>query len=83
MSDIILNPKTIKLLAVEIIRVCNGYWSREMSENEAKHIINYWSKHENYKLFKGKELNPTIIKTIGAKRVRLINKFLEGVQFSF
>jgi hypothetical protein len=38
-NDIIRNPKTVKALADEIIKVCDDYWAR----------------HEGKKLFKGKE----------------------------
>jgi len=80
MNDIIRNPKTVKDLASEIIKVCDGYWSRTLNENEAKDLINYWSKNEAIKLFKGKELNSTVTKIIGKRRVELINKWLEGTQ---
>ena len=80
MNDIIRNPKTVKDLAGEIIKVCDGYWSRNINENEAKDLINYWSKDEAIKLFKGKELNSTVTKIIGKRRVELINKWLEGTQ---
>lgn len=83
MNDIIRNPKSIKSLANEIILVCDNYWSRQLSENEAKEFIVYWSKHEGIKLFKGKELNTTITKIIGKKRIELINEWLEGTQINF
>ena len=83
MNDIIRNPKTVKDLANEIIKVCDGYWSRQIPEANAKEFITYWSKHEAIKLFKGKELNSTITKIIGKKRVDLLNKWLEGTQLQF
>lgn len=80
MSEIIKNPKTVKGLASEITRVCDEYWSRQMEESVAKQYIIYWSKYEGKKLFKGEELNSTITKIIGKKRVDLVNKWLEGTQ---
>lgn len=80
MNSIIKNPRTIKALADEIIKVCDGYWGRELTEETAKEFIAYWSANEGKKLFKGKELNSTITKIIGKKRVELINKWLEGMQ---
>lgn len=82
MNDIIRNPKTIKALADEIIRVCDGYWARQIPEGNAKEYIIYWSKHEGKKLFKGPDLNSTITKIIGKRRVELINKWLEDTQIS-
>lgn len=83
MEEIIKNPKTIKSLANEIISVCNNYWSRKLSEENAKNYILYWSKHESKKLFKGNHLNSTITKIVGKKRVDLLNKWLEGTQINF
>jgi uncharacterized protein (TIGR04540 family) len=81
-SEIIRNPRSIKALADELIEVCDGYWSRELTEERAKEFIIYWSKYEAKKLFKGKELNSTITKIIGKRRVELINKWLEGTQIT-
>ena len=74
--DIIRNPRTVKTLASEIIKVCDSYWSRQISESDAKELITYWSKNEAIKLFKGKDLNSTITKIIGKRRIELINKWL-------
>ena len=80
MSDIIRNPKTVKALANEIIRVCDGYWAREIPEAIAKEFVVYLSRYEAIKLFKGKAFNTTITKIIGKNRIALINKWLEGTQ---
>jgi uncharacterized protein (TIGR04540 family) len=82
MLDIIKNPKTVKGLASEIIRVCDGYWSRGLKEDEAKSYIAYWSRYEGIKLFKGDSLNSTIRKIIGKRRTKLIRMWLVGTQIS-
>ncbi len=83
MNDIIKNPETIKSLAHEIKIVCDGYWSRQISEYDAKEYIIYWAVHEGKKLFKGNELNSTLSMIIGKRRIELINKWLEGTQIDF
>jgi uncharacterized protein (TIGR04540 family) len=79
-DEIIRNPKSIKAMAEEIKKLCDGYWSRKISEAEAKEIVIYWSRSQGGKLFKATELNSTITKIIGMKRIVLINKWLDGTQ---
>lgn len=83
MDEIIRNPRNIKELANEIIKVCDGYWARQIPEGSAKEHVVYWSRHEGKKLFKAKEFNPTVVKIIGKKRVELLEKWLEGYQTTF
>lgn len=80
MNDIIRNPKTVKALADEIIKVCDDYWARQIPEDNAREYIAYWARHEGKKLFKGKELNSTVTKIIGKKRIELVNRWLESTQ---
>lgn len=44
MNGIIRNPRTIKALADEIIKVCDVYWRRELTEEIAKGFVTYWAK---------------------------------------
>lgn len=74
MVAIIRKPKTVKALASEIINICDGYWKREIPEDEVKKYISYWSVYENNKLFKGTKINTTIGKIIGKKRMELVSK---------
>ena len=76
MNDIVKNPKTIKDLALEIIKVCDGYWSKQMTESEAKEFIDYWSINAAIRLFKGKEINPGVIRYIGKRRTEQVNNWL-------
>lgn len=80
MDDILKNPKNIKNLAHEVIKVCDGYWSRQIPTDEAEEVILYWSKHQSKKLFKGADFNPTIKKIIGKQRIELLNEFLKSSQ---
>lgn len=80
MEDIIRNPRTVKGLANEIIKVCDGYWARKVPEAVGREYIVYWSIDEADKLFKGNEINSTIKKIIGKKRIELLGKWLEGTQ---
>lgn len=80
MEPIIKNPRTIKELAYEIIKVCDAYWGREMEEQEAKDFIKFWSENENKKLFKGPELNSTVKIIIGKRREELVLKWLKKTQ---
>lgn len=82
MIDIIRNPRTVKDLASEIIKVCDGYWARQISEQVGREYIVYWALNEGSKLFKGNELNSTITKIIGKKRIELVNKWIEGTQIN-
>lgn len=80
MQEILKNPRTIKDMATQIKFLCDGYWSRSISEKEAKEMVFYWGNHEGRKLFKGKDLNPTIKKIIGKRRIELVEKWLQGYQ---
>ncbi|RBP59313.1 uncharacterized protein (TIGR04540 family) [Alkalibaculum bacchi] len=80
MQEILKNPKTVKDMAEQIKYLCDGYWSRKITEKEARELIHYWENHEGDKLFKATEFNPTIKKIIGKRRVKLIEKWLQGCQ---
>jgi len=83
MNDIMRNPETVKSLAHEIKKVCDGYWSRQISEDNAKKYMTYWAVHEGKKLFKGKEFNSTLSMIIGKRRIDLISNWLEVTQIEF
>ena len=71
-------PSTVKLLAEEIKKVCNDYYERLIGNKEIEEVIVWYASMFPEKLFEGDELNPTITKIIGKKRVRLINGLLES-----
>lgn len=75
-------PTTVKLLAGEIIKVCNDYNARKINNDEIKEIILWYATKMPDKLFMANDLNPTIKKIIGSKRIFLINTLLDGYQTS-
>lgn len=83
MIDVIRHPRTVVELAKEIMKVADAYWGREIKESELREIIVFWATHENRKLFAGSNLNSSITKIIGKRRVELVNAMLEGIQLKF
>ena len=79
-NNYILYPSTIKALAEEIKRACNDYNARRINNDEIKEVINWYAENQADKLFAAEEINPTISKIIGKKRVNLINILLESPQ---
>lgn len=78
--DILKNPTTVKLLAVQIIQACDEYIARKVTEKQLKELfIHYASKHST-KLFCLEGINPTIVNRIGKKRLELTNIMLDGFQ---
>lgn len=69
-------PSTVKALAAEIKSACNAYFSRKATNEEIKEIILWYASSQPDKLFWGNEINPTVSKIIGKKRLRLINDLL-------
>ena len=82
LEQFIKNPGTVKELAQEINRVSDAYWSRNITESALKEYMLYWASKHGDKLFMGSDLNPTVKKIIGKKRLSLVNIMLEGTQYS-
>lgn len=78
--EIIKNPTTVKLLSQQLIKACDFYLSQKISEDKLKELIWYYGKNHGDKLFRAKELNPTILNRIGKKRASLITIMLSGFQ---
>lgn len=74
MEKYIKIPKTVVQLADELKRSCDAYWDRELEEKYLKELIFSWSK--NSKLLQGDDINRSIKKIIGQKRVGLIKCIL-------
>ena len=79
--EFLLYPTTVKMLAAEIIAVCDAYISRKINADELKRYIIHYASNYPKMLFYAQELNPTILNRIGKKREVLVNKMLEGYQF--
>lgn len=76
----IKNPKSVKALAKELIKICDLYWTGNESEEILKSYINYVARHNKLLENNGKELNRTIRTIIGKRRVALISIMLDGYQ---
>jgi len=79
--DILKNPITVKLLAVQIIKACDGYISLKLSEKQFKELLFHYASQHGTKLFSIKGFNPTIVNRIGKKRLELVNIMLSGYQY--
>ena len=78
--DILKNPTTVKLLAIQLIEACDAYIASKMPEKQLKELIIHYASQHGKKLFSCNGLNPTIIIRIGKKRVELVNIMLVGFQ---
>lgn len=81
--EFLLYPTTVKMLAAEIIIVCDAYISRKISTDDLKRTVTHYANNYPEMLFNAQELNPTILNRIGKKRANLINKMLDGYQNKF
>lgn len=78
--DILKNPTTVKLLAVQIIKACDEYISQRLSEKQFRELLYHYASQHGTKLFSIKGINPTIVNRIGKKRLELVNIMLNGYQ---
>lgn len=79
-DDYMAYPLTVKALAGEIIKACNDYMARHIDNNRLREIIFWYAIKQPDKLFAAENLNPTVSKIIGKRRVKLINNLLDGYQ---
>jgi uncharacterized protein (TIGR04540 family) len=78
--DILKNPTTVKLLASQILKACDEYIARKMTDKQLKELLYHYASRHGNKLFCIKGINPTIVNRIGKKRLELLNIMLEGFQ---
>ena len=81
--EFLLYPTTIKMLAAEIIHVCDAYISRRIGDEELRIIIMHYANNYPEMPFNVQELNPTVLNRIGKKRTILVEKLLSGYQLKF
>ena len=79
-NDYMEYPSTVKALAAELVNACNDYNARKISNDRIKEIIHWYAETQGDKLFAADQINPTISKIIGKKRLRLINDLLEATE---
>ena len=78
--EILKNPTTVKLLAIQIISACDEYISLKLTEKQFRELLFHYASQHGKKLFSIKGINPTIVNRIGKKRLELVNIMLEGYQ---
>ena len=78
--DILKNPTTVKLLALQIITACDSYIALKMPEKQFRELIIHYASQHGKKLFSKDGLNPTVAIRIGKKRVELVEIMLSGFQ---
>lgn len=76
----LMYPTTVKMLAAEIIKVCDAYIARKIDIDELRKFIAHYADNSPEMLFAADELNPTVLNRIGKKRATLIKKILGGYQ---
>jgi len=81
--NILKNPTTVKLLAVQVILACDGYIALKMPEKQFRELITHYASQHGKKLFSKDGLNPTVTIRIGKKRAELVNIMLTGFQMGF
>ncbi len=78
--EILRNPTTVKLMAVQIILASDEYIAKKLPEKQLKELIMHYAANHGKKLFAINGINPTITSRIGKKRLELVNIMLEGFQ---
>lgn len=78
--DILKNPTTVKLLAIQIIKACDEYISLKLPEKQFRELLYHYASQHGTKLFSIKGFNPTIENRIGKKRLELVNIMINGYQ---
>lgn len=76
----IRNPRSLKLLAKEIIRITDDYWTGKISEMILKDYLHYVASNTKLLANNGEDINITVKLAIGKKRTALVMKMLEGYQ---
>lgn len=78
LKDYIKHPKTVVQLAEELKKACDEYWTRRtLTEIELKELIYIWA--DSGKLLQGNDINSSVKKIIGKKRIELVMKMAEGL----
>lgn len=76
-NDYLEFPGTVKGLAGELKVICDDYSNKKITNSRFKEIIESYASNQADLLFSGEQLNPTVVKIIGKKRVYLINSLLK------
>lgn len=76
-NDYMQYPNTVKGLAEELKAACDDYFAKKINNDRIQEIIAWYASSQADKLFVGDQLNSTITKIIGKRRVRLLNDLLQ------
>ena len=69
-------PATVKALAEELKVVCDDYYAKKINNDRVREVVLCYANSQSDKLFTDNDINPTVSKIIGKKRVRLISNLL-------
>jgi len=78
--DIIRNPSGVRQMAAEMKKLVDTYWSRRISEKEARELIIYWATYYPQYIFRANDYNPSIKQIVGKKRLAFVDVALQGFQ---
>jgi len=73
-------PETVLLLAGELKRGLDAYRARQVSEKEIQEMVFHYASTAADLLFDGEAYNITIQRKLGSKRMRILDKMLNGYQ---
>lgn len=73
-------PTTVKGLATELIKVCDAYKARQISNTDIQEIILWYATKYSDLLFDCEDYNTTVKQKLGKKRISLLDKLLDGYQ---
>ena len=74
----------VKTLIKDIKNICDDYTGRKIDEETLRYYIQFWASNCPELMFNGHtEYNSTLKQRAGSKRLRLINKMLDGTHLSF
>ena len=74
--EFLMYPTTVKMLAAELISVCDAYISRKIGSEELKNVIHHYASNCPESI-NAEALNPTVL-TNRENEKKLVNKMLEG-----
>lgn len=79
-DDYIKNPKSVRALSKELMKICDQYWTGNESEAVLKEYVNHVARHNKLLENNGKDINRSIRTIVGKRRVELVSLMLDGYQ---
>lgn len=75
-----LFPMSVVDLAAEINKAVDDYRARRISNTELQDVVLAWAQNVPDKLFDGDDYRLSIKKLVGVRRMKVVNKMLDGYQ---